>query len=392
MALITSLALLILAIVLYRKFRRWLFPPVLYTLYWSGVIAGTVVFNFWSYTLTSGALVVFVVGGICFVVGGLVAEATVGAAGPQSTVPEGRKRFIQNCIIVYGIVLLLLLATFVDELARAQSILGTDQFALAARISYWDPNYSLMPRYFQSLVALGSVLAYLAAWLYDGSRRAKISLLFGVVGPLSFDVLSFGRSPVVALLLGVLSVLVLRQAVKQRSMLILLALTTIISLAMGFALGKGGSEGPVSEVSFSSVAKSVASYFVGGPLGFSQVMDQPAVVGQSGLSLRLIGQAAKSLGVDIELPDNVLGYYNPNLGNVYTIYFAYWLDYGWIGIIVVGLLAGFLCTFIYRSASNGNPVAGVAFALVPGALLTSAVGDGIFLHFPLRQQVALRAK
>ncbi len=97
-----------------------------------------------------------------------------------------------------------------------------------------------------------------------------------------------------------------------------------------------------------------------------------------GLSLRFFTQAASSFGADITLPNIVLGYFSDVLGNIYTIYFAYWLDWGWWGILIISFIMGSLCTAVYRFARMGNPAAGVAFGLVTGSILNSATGDGIF--------------
>jgi hypothetical protein len=156
-----------------------------------------------------------------------------------------------------------------------------------------------------------------------------------------------------------------------------IAFGAVLAVVMGVMLGKGPAFEPgVSPVL--AVAENIAVYFLGGPAGFAQVMGAPTTVGEPGLSLRFFTQLARSLGADIALPDNILGYYREGMGNVYTIYFAYWLDGGWWGVVIMTFVAGALCTSVYVWARRGNPLAGAAFGLVTGSILTSTIGDGIF--------------
>jgi hypothetical protein len=119
-------------------------------------------------------------------------------------------------------------------------------------------------------------------------------------------------------------------------------------------------------------------YFVGGPVGFSRVMDDPGVVGDPGLSLRLVKQVASWVGISTQMPESVNGYITTDLGNVYTFYYPYWYDGRWLAVILASLAAGLVSTVTHIAARLGSPIAGACFGVVVGAILTSAVGDGIF--------------
>ncbi len=374
---IASLSMLFLAVLSYRTVHSWLFPPALFSLYWAMVVGVSAVVRYGGEELSLDALLVFFVGCLIFSAGGWVAVLSLGTGVRVWRVEARRKRFVQMCIITFSSGLLAITPIFAIAIYKAGLFLDIENLAVAARTAFGESERGGIPRYFLSLTSVGSVLAYIAAWLYDGSRRDKGILLLAVLAPLAMSVLTFARSPVFALIVGVLAITVFRRTIRLRTALVGIAFGVVLAVAMGVVLGKGPAFEPgVSPVL--NVAENIAVYFLGGPAGFAQVMGAPTAVGEPGLSLRFFTQLARSLGADIALPDNILGYYREGMGNVYTIYFAYWLDGGWWGVVVMSFLAGILCTAVYVWAMRGNPVAGAAFGLVTGSILTSTIGDGIF--------------
>ena len=369
--------MLFLAVLSYRAAHSWFFPPALFSIYWAMVIGVLAFVRYGGNTLSLDALLVFFAGCLVFSVGGWVAVLSLGTGGRVWRVEVRRKRFVQLCIIAYSAGLLALTPFFANAIYWAGSSLDIENLAVSARTTLGESDRGGIPRYFLSLTSVGSVLAYIAAWLYDGSRRDKGILSLAVLAPLAMSVLTFARSPVFALVAGVLAITVFRGTIRMKTALWAVAFGIVLAVTMGVTLGKGPAFEPgVSPVL--AVAENVAMYFLGGPAGFAQVMGAPAAVGEPGLSLRFFTQLAWSLGADIALPANVTGYYREGMGNVYTIYFAYWLDGGWWGVVVMSFLAGALCTSVYVFARRGNPVAGKAFGLVTGSILTSTIGDGIF--------------
>ncbi|MBW6504970.1 oligosaccharide repeat unit polymerase [bacterium] len=375
---LVSFILLTQAILLHRVTRSWLFPPAIYALYWAGVLSFSMVFKFGDYSLSLNALMVFLIGSVMFSIGGYSAILFFSKGIMIKTTLPSRKKFIQNCIGVYSIGLLALVPFFFRVLQQVNVDLGIEEFAVAVRFAFGRSDRAGIPRYFLSLTSIGAILAYCAAWLYEGTRRDKVVLGMAVLSPLSMYVLMFGRTPIYMLLTGVTTIMVFRGTVRLRRVFLLAAMGISLVVLLGTMLGKG----PDFESGKSplyAVVENLAIYFVGGPVGFGYVMENPASVGESGLSLRFFTQAVESLGADILLPNHVLGYISNVLGNVYTIYFAYWLDWGWWGVSVMAFLAGFFCTSIYIMAMRGYPTAGVGMGMVTAAILNSATGDWIFL-------------
>ncbi len=366
------------AILLRMAARSWFFPPALYALYWAGVLATSMFIGFGDYSLSAGAVSVFLVGSLFFSIGGCGAAWCFREGMKTLPTSPSRKKFILNCIGWYSAGLFALVPLFFRTLQEVGANLGIDEFVVGARFAFGESDRGGIPRYFLSLTSVGATLAYCAAWLYEGMRRDKIVLGMAVISTLAMDVLTFARTPIFTLLVGVIAIMAFRRTIRVRSILLFAAMGVFLVVFLGAMLGKGPDFHSGKSPAY-AVAENLAIYFVGGPAGFGYVMENPASVGEPWLSLRFFTQAAASFGADIALPNNVLGYFSDVLGNVYTIYFAYWLDWGWWGVVSMALLAGFFCTAIYTMARKGNTYAGVGMGMITGAILNSATGDWIFL-------------
>jgi oligosaccharide repeat unit polymerase len=377
MVLLVGIGLFALAIACYRIGRSWLFPPALYAVVWSMVMFVAFLTQYKGYTLSEEAALIFIAGVTSFVFGGFVVTLYFGNKVQTVSVPLRREKYIKTFIMVYSVGLWSLIPAFIIAVNEAGQTVGIDQFALAARYTLGQVDRTGIPRFYQSLTSIGSVLAFCAAWLYNGSRRDKILLGLGVGAPLTMSVLTFSRSPVYALLIGVLAILAFRKTVKSSTLAIGALIVLIITMSMGAFLGKTpglfDTQGSSTEV-----MDSLLVYYIGGPLAFSEVLASPSTVGEQQLSLRFFTQAFQSFGAEITLPDNVLAYVTEDLGNVYTMYFAYWLDWGWLGVIGVSVLAGIVCTGVYMLARRNLPFGGVSLSLVISSIINTPVGDGLF--------------
>jgi oligosaccharide repeat unit polymerase len=364
--------------VLSRKFGgSWLFPPAAYLLYWSIIVLGSSAIPFRDHHLMMGAALVFTVSGVFFFLGGLVA-LQIGKRKRRSgrQISEKRKRAFQIFIIVFNIALILLIPAFIQALREAGDSLRIDRFAVGARLALGQEGRGGVPRFFLSLSSVASFLAFYSAWLYNGTRRDKWALSFAMIGPLAINMLTFARTPVFTLVIGVLAIMLIKKRIKPLQTALVLLLVLIVSFSMGALLEKNPRPGP-SRDAISGMVDSLAVYYMGGPIGFGQVMDNPGAVGDKGLSLRFFTQAIQSIGLDIDIPNNVLGYFDARFGNIYTAYFAYWLDGKWLGVTFYAFIAGLVSSIIYLLACKSYLIPGAALGLVFSALLNSAVGDGL---------------
>ena len=360
-----------------RACDRWWFPPALFCMYWTLILIACTVADFWQYSLTVQANLVFVIGCATFLCGGLLASRFFPAGQTSSPPDESRLRFVRRLIWVGSAVLVLTVPLFLDSLSNAAAQQGVDNSLSGYRYVLTRPDRGGVPRVYSSIGSIGMALAFCAAWLHAAHRRALGTLLGAVFGALLMSVLSSSRTNVFTLLVGVVAILAIGGRIHTKSLVAFILGTAGITSGMGLIMNKV----PGFEFGLKGLrplAESLAIYFVGGPLGFANVMDIARSVGEPGLSLRFFLQPLQSVGFGLDLPPLVLGYFSSELGNVYTMYFAYWLDGGWLGVILVGLLAGLFCTSIALLARRGNAFGGLGMGYVIPALLNSATGVGVF--------------
>ena len=377
MTLLAAMGIFSLGLVAVRVCKSWWFPPSLFCFYWTLILIACTLANFWHYSLTVQANLVFVVGCASFLCGGLLAVHFF-PGGLVSNTPDGmRIQFVRRLVMVGSVVVILTAPLYLASLSNAAAQQGIDNSLSGYRYLLKSPDRGGVPRIYSSIGSIGMALAFCAAWLHAAHRRALGTLLLAVTGSLLMSVLSSSRTNVFTLLIGVVGILAVGGRVRTRSLGVFIFVTAGITSGMGLMMDKvPGFEFGVHGLR--PLAESLAIYFVGGPLGFANVMDLASSVGEPGLSLRFFLQPLQSVGLSIELPPLILGYFSSELGNVYTMYFAYWLDGGWLGVILVSMLAGLFCTLIALLARRGSAIGGLGMGYVIPALLNSATGDGIF--------------
>ena len=377
MAIIFAFFILALAIISKNIGHSWLFPPAIYSLYWAVIVLISSTLDFRKYTLPTQAAWVFCVGCICFLVGGIIAKAIFDRKrSSRIQIEEKNRASIDIFIICFNIVLILLIPAFIVALREAGYSLGQGRFAVGARLALGQADRAGVSRIYLSLKSIAGFLAYYEAWMYRGTRRDKKALALAVGVPLAISFLTFARTSVYTLIIGVLAILIFRRKISTMKAVGLVGVALVVSLSMGALLDKNPALGK-SKLPIIETLDSLAVYYVGGPLGFGQVMDNPTAVGETGLSLRFFTQALDSAGIKIYLPNNILGYFDYKLGNIYTAYFAYWLDWQWAGVVIYSILIGFISSLVYYYAYRKNIIAGAGLGLVYSSMLNSAVGDGL---------------
>jgi oligosaccharide repeat unit polymerase len=378
---LAALLLVALGVLGRRVGDSWLFPPACFGITWAGYLVYGLLVSFGDLRLTPSSLVVFVVGAAMVLVSSML--VWIRWRLPPSVHPTpvviapDRGILMRRVVIAYSVGLFLVLPSFIGEIRSAMLELDIEDFAVAGRTIRTGEGIDLVPRFYQSLISVGSVLTLLMAWIYDGRRRDRWLFALSLASTLALLIPTFGRTPIFVLVLGAGSILFFRRMIPTWFAIVGVVALLAGGIAIGSALGKGlASSGSSSLIA--SVAENIGIYFVGGPVGFAHVMERPESVGEHGLSLRIFTQALQSFGFDITLPHNILGYDRMELGNVYTMYFAYWLDWRWVGVIVVGFGYGAVATWLYTHARRGNPIAGVGMGLVFPSIINSATGDGMF--------------
>lgn len=199
----------------------------------------------------------------------------------------------------------------------------------------------------------------LSYYLPTGSRLAAMVLLIGVLYAVSF---SSGR-------------------LRLRTVLaVSLVFVSVFSLA-AIQLGKGGSLDADIAENLSGVARSFRLYALGGIVACDQLIRTAAVTSGGQIrSLRFFYLVGKALGVDVDVSRTVdLEVPTPDITNVYSIYYKYFDDFGWLGVGTIFVGLGALLRLLFNHALSGRPEAMVLSSLGCAYLVATCVGDPFLL-------------
>jgi oligosaccharide repeat unit polymerase len=383
----------LLLLLLYLISRSLLFPAVVFVGMWALTLGVLALLQDSFYPVSLQTLAIYLVGAVAFAAGCvLVLGGTPRFARYEGT--EARRNIALTLLDVAFFAAIVGFPFFVRYVTepiggvQAPNLLALIRFMnleTAGRSSGFSlmNNLPLLARF----VAFGMVLendgtpgrrwrAYLAAilailyGLFTGSKAVLISIL---VVAFFIDAMKKGK-------------LNLRRTV---------AVAVILLLLFAFGLLLVNYWWLTNYSTLADLAPDVAwtteLYWLSGVVAFDQVVQHPGVMESRQNVGRIFVETANSFGAKLYLPDLNAAFttVSPRQDvadmNVYTIYFSYFKDPGWWGMIALMLLVGAASTLVYKLALAKWPIALVMYGLVAEAAILSFHGEHYF--FGLNQFV-----
>ncbi len=388
MLVLTIFAMLCLLLIMYIISQNLLFPPVIFTGVWLLSLAGVLLSGDIFYELHETALLVYLVGATAFSVGGMLVllfmqENTNHAQIPLPNMYSRRAihRFLDAVLIIF----IAALPLYWREISSVADDVSTD--LLLNNIRYKQVEAATVGGGAFSLINnLGGMAQFLALIMFyelDGSRRRRWCAIVAVILAVVYGGMTGTKGGVVTLLLTLYFI----SAIKARQLKVLPLLGTIGLALIGFAVGV-----VVINMAFESYASAdailfaileqILTYWLGGIVGFQIVAENPDVMESTQPIYRFFLETARSLGMSVELPlihadFTKLG---PTVdGNVYTIYFTYYKDWGWLGTAIIMLALGGWLTVLYKRAMQGRIIVSLFYAMMLVGLVMSISGEKFFL-------------
>lgn len=187
-----------------------------------------------------------------------------------------------------------------------------------------------------------------------GARLGSLEVMFGV-----FAIFVFvkGRFPFVAALSIGISVL-------------------FIFSVVSVLLGKGGSleNSPVENVK--GVTQSLQIYTLGGIVACDQLLQHSLEPSGKAPSLHFFYEVGAALGLNSPAPQlRRPEVWTPGTTNVYSIYYDYLRDFGWVGMSIIFFALGAAMAGLHRLAVMGSPEAITLLGLGCSYLVLTCAGD-----------------
>jgi oligosaccharide repeat unit polymerase len=381
MTLVASLLIGVLALISLRVGRSLLYPPALYSAWWTVLLLVVWLSGDTFYPLSLKTLSIYVLGAMAFTFGGVLRLVSWRVNARQHVVSDAQECAASR-FVVLGIIILILAFPFYWQ--RLQDLSAASHYSDFLRGVRQQTSSGLAgePGFgvYEYLMGLASFLALVAVHHDDGSRRSRARTALVIAIALTYHFLTAARLGAMTMLFGIVAVSRMRsEKVNWRLWCASGLLLLLVFAIPAVLLQKGGDLSKSLGENAIGILRSVQLYTVGGLVCFNQVVDDLSVFPEW-LSFRFFFALARAVGFGVEVPPVILPFTaTPSPANIYTIYGSYFADFGWIGIVTIMLTHGYLSTMLFQSAVRRRPEAVILFGVAVSRLLMSAATDGFLI-------------
>ena len=134
----------------------------------------------------------------------------------------------------------------------------------------------------------------------------------------------------------------------------------------------------------------IQNYWLGSLVAFDAIVADPLIMESAQRLNRFFLETANYFGASFYVPVLHADFsaISPDQeSNTYTIYFSYFKDYGWFGMIIGMMSLGGLTTWVYKATRSGSPVVVGIYSMLATGLLLSIHAE----HFVLGLNGYLKA-
>ncbi len=397
--LICAIVLLIFSLLNYRQAKSLFYPPFIFSCYWGLLLLLLAVLPTSYYPLTNQTLLIFTTGIVFFSLGGLLflklAKATVMDYTTHTNITnESYRHYITN-LLIFGIIISLLLLPLYCY--RLYTIAITANFLPESFVAA-HPITSFFVQLRKIVVSENGLgpFKYLTAWFsflglisliefyHYKSLKNKIVVGSYFVISLIYLLLSTARIGMISFLFSFFSLyFILNQKLKLKVIIYASIMILVAFLVPALVLHKGGATTNSSIQNIMHLLNNIKLYLLGGIVAFNEVtnyIDSLAQIFPHLYSLSFFFKIAHVFNNDIYVPKAIFPFiYMPSSTNVYTIFFSWFLDFGWVGIISICFILGFIAATCFHYAMKKNPLCMVLYACIITGLLLSNFYDAFLV-------------
>ncbi|TCO60259.1 O-antigen polymerase [Caldanaerobacter subterraneus] len=349
--------LVLLAILNYYIGKTLLYPPVVFSLWWALLLFSLVIAGDIFYEISAETLLIYFMGAFAFSLGGiipfLVARKNIKSVYTIQKAFE-YKSFHKKVINAGLLISLIVLPFFWFKLREIATLSHIDNFWVAIRYEtvYGSANLGFF-RYFLGVLNLFTIFSYLES-LDKISKTDKIKAYFVIVIAIIYNLLLMQRIGIIFLVFAFIGVKFIYEGeINFQFLFKSIAVLVILFGIPAVLLGKGGSIHNSFIENIKGVSKMVALYTLGGAVGFNNVVMNPSrYIGTGFTTFRFFYAVLDRIGLaHYNLPKMVPIYTDTPLPtNVYTIYYTYFLDYGYLGVFILMFIIGIFSSLVFKRA------------------------------------------
>ncbi len=362
--------------------KNFLYPPSLFTGIWLLSIIGLLLSGDTFYPVSIETLFVYFVGAIAFSIGGLVvfSGSAINNVKPVSFTPRQTIKVYRFLDFFFLIVLIGF--PFFGYFATKDADFSNPLFLAAQRQA--DLNHEINNP-LGNLLVIATFLAMGMHLNNDGSFSRKWRVYLSILIAVVYGGLTGTKGNAVQLIISLAFISFMRAGRIN-----FVALGSLITLALAvFAVGLLFVNFAYMDLDASSMdtivflVGEIQSYWLGGLVIFERIVQSPESMESAQHLNRFFLETANSLGANfyVPSPNAVFTDASPTIDgiNTYTIYFSYFKDYGWSGVLLGMSMLGGVLTWIYRLARRGNPLAIIFYGVNTTGILLSVQAEHFIL-------------
>jgi oligosaccharide repeat unit polymerase len=352
MIIIVSSLLFLLSIINYLFARTFLYPPFIFSFLWALLLLILKCAGSMFYSISNETLLIFLFGAIAFSLGGFIPLLLKRSRRKEKPLLYRENRwpeYIINIILLFSICFL---PYYVYCLVKAGISSGFGNFWMGLKYQMVNNKANLGVGLFriQALVGFTSILSYLE---YKLGRLTKKKALIMILIALFYELSTTQRVGAFRLICALLGVkFVLERRINYRFLLTTIVLGFFAFVIPAILVEQISKTGNLS-AKFLSATKLTLLYGEGGLIAFDRVIATPTnYIGPRLATYRFFLALSNALGyTNFELPKLIpILTFTPLPTNVYTMYFSYFMDFGYLGVFGLTFLIGIVSSFIFIHA------------------------------------------
>lgn len=349
-----SILLLYLAFQNYIIANSFSYPPVVFSSLWFTVLFCLAFIADDYYPISNLTLLIITVSSIFFSLGSLASFLVV---IKQSNLYIRGNQNVENLLNIAFIIILLLLPIYLYVLYEMGMSVAADNILIGIRTkTIEDGGATNQLGFFAYYISISQFIAIISfvqfiRGFYPLKKTICIVFLSLLIG-----ISTATRMSTFMVFLPLIGVLLVSNKITIKYLAIFLPCIAMFFSVLAFILGKGASSDIGFIENIESILDSFKLYLLGGTVAFDQVATGVQHV-EYGILFNFFYKIFSAIGFEIGAMQTILPYtYVPYEINVYTIFFSYYKDFGFFGLIVFMFLIGFVLSIMYRKAKLGNPL------------------------------------
>ncbi|RYG02236.1 MAG: oligosaccharide repeat unit polymerase, partial [Chitinophagaceae bacterium] len=194
-----------------------------------------------------------------------------------------------------------------------------------------------------------------------------------------YGIISTARTGVLTLLLGIISIFFVNKEASFARLLTGIIVFLLMFVLPAVFLEKGGSLDSSLVENMISLLQNLQIYALAGIVAFSEVTKNVALAPETSGIFAFFLNLLRAIGINVEVRSSVLDYIStPWPTNVYTIYFPYYVQFGYAGVAIIMTFIGIIVSIFYGLAMKGRPEFVVLNALATAFLMISVFAESFF--------------